>query len=78
MIGFLGLVLPHVLRRVVDADHRLLLPLSVLLGAVVLALLDGVARILFPLLQTELPVGALTAVVFAPLFAWSLITEVRQ
>lgn len=78
MIGFLGLVLPHVLRRVVDADHRLLLPLSILSGAAALALLDGVARLLFPVLQTELPVGALTAVVFAPIFAWSLFTEVRS
>ncbi|MCP4500040.1 MAG: iron ABC transporter permease [Deltaproteobacteria bacterium] len=77
LIGFVGLVLPHALRRLVDADHRLLLPLSALFGGAVVVLFDAASRGLFFILQTELPVGALTALIGAPLFGWSLVVEMR-
>jgi iron complex transport system permease protein len=66
LIGFVGLIAPHLLRMVAGADHRLLLPASALLGAAFLALADTLARSLFA--PNELPVGALTALIGGPLF----------
>jgi iron complex transport system permease protein len=67
-IGFVGLVVPHALRRLVGADHRLLLPASILGGAAFLVLADTAARLAFVALGTEPSVGVLTALVGAPLF----------
>ncbi len=72
MIGFVGLVVPHALRLLLGGDMRLLVAASGLFGAAALALFDGVARVSFAFLGTELPVGALTALVGAPIFALSL------
>src|SRR5262249_35045519 len=64
LIGFVGLVVPHALRRVLGPDHRLLLPASLVGGAAMLVACDLVARLSFRLLhQGELPVGAVTALV---------------
>jgi iron complex transport system permease protein len=68
LIGFVGLLVPHALRRLVGPDHRLLVPLSLLFGGAVLVLCDAAARALFRVLGTEPPVGAITAVVGGPLF----------
>jgi len=68
LIGFVGLVVPHGLRRVLGADHRLILPMSMLVGAAVLVLCDLVSRAMFVWLGTEPPVGAVTALVGGPLF----------
>lgn len=68
LIGFVGLIVPHALRRVVGPDARALAPLSVVLGASVLVLCDLASRSAFRVLHTELPVGALTALVGGPLF----------
>lgn len=68
LIGFVGLIVPHALRRIVGPDARLLAPLSLLLGASVLVLCDLASRAAFSLLHTELPVGALTALLGGPLF----------
>lgn len=65
-IGFVGLVLPHVARLLVGADHRALVMLTPLLGAVFLVLADLIARTLVP--PYELPIGAITAAVGAPVF----------
>jgi iron complex transport system permease protein len=70
-IGFIGLVLPHAVRLVVGARHRVLLPLSALVGAIVLIWSDTLARTLFD--PRELPVGIVTAVVGAPLFILLLV-----
>jgi iron complex transport system permease protein len=70
-IGFIGLVLPHAVRLVVGARHRILLPLSALVGAIVLIWSDTLARTLFD--PRELPVGIVTAVVGAPLFILLLV-----
>ncbi|WP_034227997.1 putative F420-0 ABC transporter permease subunit [Actinotalea ferrariae] len=69
-IGFVGLVLPHAVRLLVGAGHRLLLPLTALVGASFLIWADTAARTVFA--PRELPVGILTALVGAPVFAWVL------
>ncbi len=68
MIGFVGLLVPHMVRLGFGADHRTVLPLSAAFGAAFLVAADALARSLFPLAGTALPVGAVTAVVGAPLF----------
>ncbi|MBI3272377.1 MAG: iron ABC transporter permease [Planctomycetes bacterium] len=70
IVGFVGLVLPHGLRRLVGADHRLLLPASFLGGGALLVLADVPARMLFS--PVELPVGVVTAIFGGPLFYWIL------
>jgi iron complex transport system permease protein len=74
MIGFVGLVVPHALRRVVGADVRLLLPASLLGGAVFVVCADAVARTAFGAVGAVLPVGVVTALVGAPLFVFLLAT----
>ncbi len=66
LVGFVGLIVPHLLRLLVGSDHRLLVPASALLGAAFLMFADTLARTM--LAPTELPVGALTALVGGPLF----------
>jgi iron complex transport system permease protein len=74
-IGFVGLVVPHILRRLFGADHRLVLPMSVVGGGLLLLICDTLARTLMPAIDStvsELPVGAITALVGAPLFIYLL------
>jgi len=66
IIGFVGLVVPHVIRLVVGADHRTLLPLAFLTGGSFLALADVVARTVLPV--SEIPIGVVTAFVGVPIF----------
>ena len=70
VIGFVGLVVPHLIRLVWGGDYRRLLPLSMLGGAVMLLLTDLAARTLIA--PQELPVGILTALLGAPFFLWVL------
>jgi iron complex transport system permease protein len=72
-IGFLGLIIPHMARKLVGTDHRQLLPACALLGASFLMLADTVARTLFAPIQ--LPVGILTALIGVPVFIWLLIHD---
>jgi iron complex transport system permease protein len=67
-IGFVGIVVPHALRRLVGADHRLLLPAAAFGGAAFLVVADTAARLAFLAIGTEPAVGVLTALVGAPLF----------
>lgn len=67
-IGFVGIVVPHALRRLVGADHRVLLPAAVFGGAAFLVAADTAARLAFLAVGTEPTVGVLTALVGAPLF----------
>jgi len=71
MIGFVGIVVPHVLRLMAGADHRMLLPASALLGAALLVAADTVARTIAA--PAELPIGILTAAIGAPFFLWLLL-----
>jgi iron complex transport system permease protein len=75
LIGFVGLVVPHAIRRVLGPDHRQLLPLSLGGGAAMLVLCDLSTRLLFRVFGTQLPVGALTALLGGPLFLWLLTRE---
>ncbi|HEY6099997.1 MAG TPA: iron ABC transporter permease [Anaeromyxobacter sp.] len=79
MVGFVGLIVPHLVRRLVGPDHRLLVPASALFGAAFLVLADALARLAFLPLGTEPPVGAVTAFVGGPFFLWLLRrTEGRE
>jgi len=69
-IGYVGLLVPHLVRLLFGSDYRLLVPASALVGAVVLLVADTLARTVIA--PTELPVGAVTAVVGAPLFIYLL------
>lgn len=69
IIGWVGLVVPHLARMLVGPDFRRLLPASLALGACYLVLIDGVAR---NITAAEIPLGILTATVGAPFFAWLL------
>ncbi|WP_236175869.1 FecCD family ABC transporter permease [Pseudomonas pseudonitroreducens] len=71
MIGFIGLVVPHLLRLLVGPDHRVLLPASMFGGAILLLLADLVARL--ALAPAELPIGIVTALIGAPFFLYLLI-----
>jgi iron complex transport system permease protein len=75
MIGFVGLVVPHVVRLTIGADHRLLLPASYLVGAILLVWADTLARTVLG--ATEIPVGVVTALAGAPVFAYLLRRERR-
>jgi iron complex transport system permease protein len=70
MIGFVGLVVPHVLRLMFGPDHRLLIPASFLGGASFLVLADAISRLLIA--PNELPVGVVTALVGGPFFLYLL------
>jgi len=72
-IGFVGLVIPHLIRLLFGPDHRHLLPLSMLFGAAFLMCADLVARTIIS--PTELPIGVITALIGAPIFAIILIRQ---
>ena len=69
-IGFIGLVIPHLIRIWLGPDHRLLLPMSWLGGALALLLADWLARV--AILPAELPVGVITSLIGGPFFLWLL------
>jgi iron complex transport system permease protein len=69
-VGFVGIVVPHVVRLLVGADHRVVLPSAALLGAAFLIACDLIARVAFA--PTELPVGVVTAMIGGPFFLWLL------
>ncbi|HEY66537.1 MAG TPA: iron ABC transporter permease [Caldilineae bacterium] len=75
IIGFIGLLAPHMARRLIGGTHRYLIPMSGLMGGLLLLLADDLARtVMSPL---ELPVGVLTALLGAPFFLWLLRREER-
>lgn len=75
-VGFVGLIVPHMLRLVLGSDHRRLLPASALLGGSLLMLADTLARSLIA--PQQLPVGVLTALIGAPIFLYLLQRESRH
>ena len=72
IIGFVGLMMPHVSRRVFGSDHRVLIPTAALLGAILLVLADAAARAL-----GEMPIGVITAILGAPFFLYLLRKQPR-
>lgn len=76
IIGFVGLVVPHACRMALGSDHRLIMPASIALGAMLMLFADLIARtVLSPL---ELPVGAITAMIGTPVFAYMLMRRGRE
>jgi iron complex transport system permease protein len=73
-VGFVGIIVPHMVRSMVGADHRLVVPGAALFGAAFLIACDVVARTIVPPL--ELPVGIVTAVIGGPVFLWLLLRRV--
>jgi iron complex transport system permease protein len=76
IIGFIGLVVPHLLRLALGPDHRGLLPGAALLGAVLLLAADLAARTVVA--PAELPIGIVTALLGAPFFLWLLLRDRAQ
>ncbi|MBP2654566.1 MAG: hmuU 3 [Firmicutes bacterium] len=76
IIGFIGLIVPHIVRKLAGPTHLVLLPLSAILGAVFLMLADGLTRS-HPLLS-GIPVGVVTALVGSPFFLYVLYTAGRR
>jgi iron complex transport system permease protein len=70
-IGFIGIIVPHLVRLIVGADHRLVLPASALFGASFLVVCDVVSRMV--LAPIEIPVGVVTAMIGGPFFLWLLV-----
>lgn len=73
MVGFVGLVVPHVIRMLVGTDHKKLIPVSALTGAVFLVVADGLCRVIIP--HTELPIGVLISLIGAPCFVYLMIKK---
>lgn len=71
VIGFIGLIVPHLVRLLRSSDHKFLIPASALLGAILMELIDIVSRVIIP--PAELPIGIITAIVGAPVFLIILI-----
>ncbi len=71
MIGFIGMIIPHAVRLVAGADHRLLLPASALVGGMFLMVADTIARTAF--VPSEVPVGVITALAGGPFFVYLLV-----
>ncbi len=73
-IGFVGLMIPHVARLLVGANHRRVLPVAMLVGALFLIWVDAIARTVFA--PVEVPVGVITALLGGPFFIWLLHRQV--
>lgn len=73
IIGFVGLIIPHIMRLIVGPDHRILVPSSILMGAMFLTAADTFSRMIIQ--PTELPVGIITALVGAPFFIYLLMRK---
>lgn len=76
VIGFIGLVVPHLIRMTIGADHRWLIPCSTLAGACLLLVADTLARTLVQ--PAEMPVGLLTSLIGGPYFLWLILRGRRS
>jgi iron complex transport system permease protein len=72
-IGFIGIIVPHLVRLIVGVDHRIVLPVSALAGATFLVLCDLASRTIFG--GVQLPVGIITAMLGGPFFLWLLVRK---
>jgi iron complex transport system permease protein len=73
LVGFVGLIMPHIIRLMIGPDHRWLIPASGLAGAVLLVIADSLARVV--VIPAELPTGVLTAILGAPFFVVLLLQQ---
>ena len=72
-VGFIGIIVPHLVRLIVGSDHRVVLPASALFGAAFLVGCDVLARTLIA--PVEIPVGVITALIGGPFFLWLLVRK---
>ena len=72
-IGFVGIIVPHLVRLMVGSDHRVVLPASALFGAAFLVACDVVSRT--AMAPVEIPVGVITALIGGPFFLWLLVKK---
>ena len=72
-IGFIGIIVPHFVRLIVGADHRVVLPASALFGAAFLVGCDVLSRTIMA--PVEMPVGVITALIGGPFFLWLLVRK---
>jgi iron complex transport system permease protein len=72
-IGFIGIVVPHLVRLMVGSDHRVVLPCSLLFGGAFLVGCDLVARTIIA--PVQLPVGVVTSLIGGPFFLWLLVRQ---
>jgi len=73
LVGFVGLIMPHIIRLMIGPDHRWLIPASGLAGAILLVVADSLARVV--VIPAELPTGILTAILGAPFFVALLLQQ---
>lgn len=76
IVGFVGLVVPHLCRMILGGDHRLVLPASIVIGGALMLVADLFSKMV--MVPLELPVGAITTVIGAPVFAYLLIKKGRM
>ncbi|KKN20312.1 hypothetical protein LCGC14_0936950 [marine sediment metagenome] len=76
IIGFIGLVIPHLIRMLLGPDHKVLLPLAAVSGASLLLIADVIARVVMA--PAELPVGLVTALIGAPFFVYLLLQQKQR
>lgn len=73
MIGFVGLIIPHIVRMIFGTDHKKIVPISALLGAIILIWADVLSRALIK--GTEIPIGIVISIIGSPLFVWLMIKK---
>lgn len=73
MIGFIGLIIPHIVRIIFGTDHKKIILIAALLGAIILIWADVISRILIK--GTEIPIGIVISIIGAPLFVWLMIKK---
>ena len=76
MIGFVGLVTPHLVRLFVSPNHKYLIPGSALLGSLILVIADFVSKTIIS--PAQLPIGIVTSAIGAPFFIWLIINQKRR
>lgn len=73
MIGFVGLIIPHIVRIIFGTDHKKIIPITALLGSIILIWADVISRSLIN--GTEIPIGIVISIIGAPLFVWLMIKK---
>ena len=74
MIGFVGLIIPHIVRIIFGTDHKKIIPITALLGSIILIWADVISRSLIK--GTEIPIGIVISIIGAPLFVWLMIRRI--
>ena len=76
MIGFIGLVTPHLVRLFIGPDHKYLIPGSAILGAILLSFSDLISKTVIA--PAQLPVGVVTSAIGAPFFVWLILSQKKR